>query len=177
MFLFTGDHVDQIILTINGRGTFHGMGIIATLIQGRKKDRVIQRRNFTSLDFSMQSRIPITEHRFAKHVRQTTASEQLPALVSCDRTIDVPWELSLNFRQETLGWQGMMHTIHQGLEHPGQSSIVFLPMTNLYPGDKTCIPFYSRLRSRCQTSCSTHYYVRSTQVLESCRDHRGCTRE
>ena len=33
----------------------------------------------------------------------------------------------------------MMHIIHQGLEHPGQSSVVFLPMIGLYSGDKTCI--------------------------------------
>ena len=32
-----------------------------------------------------------------------------------------------------------MHIIHQGLEHPGQLSIAFLPMTDLYSGDKTCI--------------------------------------
>lgn len=33
----------------------------------------------------------------------------------------------------------MMHIIHQGLDHPGQSSVVFLPMIDLYSGDKTCI--------------------------------------
>lgn len=32
-----------------------------------------------------------------------------------------------------------MHIIHQGLQHPGQSSIVFLPMIDLYSGDKKCI--------------------------------------
>ena len=63
----------------------------------------------------------------------------LPCLVNIDRTVDVLWELSLNFKDETPGWQGMMHIIHQGLDHPGQSSIVFLPMIDLYSGDKTCI--------------------------------------
>lgn len=87
--LFTGDNVDHNILTTDGRGTFHGMGIIAALTPGRKKDRVIQRRNVTSLDLSMQSKIPIIEHRFAKHVRQTIVFEHLPALVNCYRTIDV----------------------------------------------------------------------------------------
>ena len=101
--LFAGDNVDHNILTIDGRGTFHGMGIIAALTPGRKKDRVIPRRNITNLDFSVQSKIPIIEHRFAKHVRQTIVFEQLPAFVNCDRTIDVLWELSLNFNQETPG--------------------------------------------------------------------------
>ncbi|KAG7178151.1 hypothetical protein Hamer_G003931 [Homarus americanus] len=138
-FLFAGDNVDHNILTIDGRRTFHGMGIIAALTLGRTKDHVIPRRNDTNLDFSVKSKIPIIEHRFAKHVRQTSMFEQFPALVSSDKTIDVLWELSLNFKQETPGWQGMMHIIHQGLEHPGQSSIAFLPMIDLYSGDKTCI--------------------------------------
>lgn len=34
-----------------------------------------------------------------------------------------------------------MHIIHQGLKHPGKSSVVFLPMIDLYSGDKTCILF------------------------------------
>lgn len=137
--LFAGDNVDHNILTIDGKGTFHGMGIVAAITPGRKKDRAVPRRNISNLEFAVQSKIPITEHRFAKHVRQTIVFEQTPALVNCDMTIDVLWELSLNFKEETPGWQGMMHIIHQGLDHPGQSSVVFLPMIDLYSGDKTCI--------------------------------------
>ena len=70
---------------------------------------------------------------------QTIVFNDLPTLIDCDRTVDVLWELSLNFKQETPGWQGMMHIIHQGLEHPGQSSVVFLPMIDLNSGDKMCI--------------------------------------
>lgn len=33
----------------------------------------------------------------------------------------------------------MMHIIHQGCEHPGLSSVVYLPMIDLYSGDKSCI--------------------------------------
>ena len=70
---------------------------------------------------------------------QTIVFNDIPALINYDKTVDVLWELSLNFKQETPGWQGMMHIIHQGLEHPGQSSVVFLPMIDLYSGDKMCI--------------------------------------
>ena len=34
--LFAGDNVDHNILTIDGRGTFHGMGFVAALTPGRK---------------------------------------------------------------------------------------------------------------------------------------------
>ena len=33
----------------------------------------------------------------------------------------------------------MMTDIHQGDEHPGQSSVKYLPMIDMYFGDKTCI--------------------------------------
>ena len=42
----------------------------------------------------------------------------------------------------------MMHIIHQGYEHPGQSSVVYLPMNDMYSGDKTCI--LSKLEFLCK---------------------------
>ena len=68
--LFAGDNVDHNILTIDGRGTFHGMGIVAALTPGRKKDCFIPRRQITNLDFLEKNKIPIIEHQFAKHVRK-----------------------------------------------------------------------------------------------------------
>ncbi len=63
-----------------------------------------------------------------------------------------------------------MHVIQQGLDNPGQSSVPFLPMTDLYSGDKTCI--LSTLNFMCdlnchQTPCSANYYIRSATLLES----------
>ena len=49
------------------------------------------------------------------------------------------WEVSLGFEEATPNWQGMMHILHQGSQHPGQSSVKFLPMINMYSGDKSCI--------------------------------------
>ena len=34
--LFAGDNVDHNIITLDGKGTFHGMGMIAALTPGRK---------------------------------------------------------------------------------------------------------------------------------------------
>ena len=137
--LFARNNVDHNILTIDGKGTFHGMAIIVALTMGHKKDHIIPRRTIANFDFSVKSKIPIIQYSFDKHVSQTIMFEQLPALVSSDKTTNVMWELSLNIKQETPGWHGMMHIIHQGLEHQGQLSITFLPMTDLYSGDKTCI--------------------------------------
>ena len=42
--LFVGDNVDHNILTIDGKGTFHGMGIIAILTPGHNTKLTIHRR-------------------------------------------------------------------------------------------------------------------------------------
>ena len=34
-----------------------------------------------------------------------------------------------------------MHVLHKQFHHPGQSSVVFLPMMDMFPGDKTSIFF------------------------------------
>ena len=128
--LLARDSAHHHILTIDGKGTFHGMGIIEALTHGQKKDHVTPRRNIANFDFSVKSKIPLTEYSFAKHVSHTITFEQLPALVSRDKTIDVLWKLSLNIKQETPGWQGMTHNNHQGLEHPDQLPITFLTMIN-----------------------------------------------
>ena len=49
------------------------------------------------------------------------------------------WIPDKHIWQPTPNWQGMMKIIHQGSQHPGQSSATFLPMIDLYSGDKTCI--------------------------------------
>ena len=70
---------------------------------------------------------------------QDTRFEELPRLAECNKMLDLLWELSFNFKQTTPSWQGMMHMMHKGNEHPGQSSVRFLPMIDMYSGDKTCI--------------------------------------
>ena len=47
--------------------------------------------------------------------------------------------MSFRFAQPVPNWQGMMHVLDTDCEYPGQSTIAFLPMVDMYPGDKTCI--------------------------------------
>ena len=63
----------------------------------------------------------------------------LPLYEAFDRGIDVFWETSFLFKQPTPNWQGMMHLLHQHMDHPGKSTIAFLPIIDMYPGDKSCI--------------------------------------
>ncbi len=85
-----------------------------------------------------KTKVEIIEHRFSGHAHRTVKFQELPKHV-CDRRIDLLWELSFNFKRATPNWQGMMHTVHRGSEHPGQSSVLYLPIIDMYSGDKTCI--------------------------------------
>ena len=65
--------------------------------------------------------------------------KQLPALPHVGDNAHISGERSSRFTQPVPGWQGMMYLLHKGCDHPGKSDVVFLPMIDIYPGDKTCI--------------------------------------
>ena len=50
--LFAADNVDHNIITIDGKGTFHGMGIVAAVTPGQRTNRLIPRRNISELQIS-----------------------------------------------------------------------------------------------------------------------------
>jgi len=56
---------------------------------------------------------------------------------------DILWYISRPLRSPCPAWSGTMQMIHKG-DFPGQSSILFLPMIDLNPGDLSCI--YSTLQ-------------------------------
>ena len=152
--LFAADNVDHNILTIDGKGKFHGMGMIAALTPGQRTDLCIPRHRTTELNIVEKSKVAIIDHRFARHVRREITFNELPHLTKCDTRVDVLWELSFNFKQATPGWQGMMHIIYQGNDPPGQSLIRYLPMIDMYSGDKTCI--LSTLEFLCRLAYKHH---------------------
>ena len=137
--LFATDNVDHIILTIDGKGTFHGMGMIAALTPGQKTDQRIPRLKIKEMNVVRGSKVEIIDYHLDKHFCRDTTFKELPRLAECNKMVDLLWELSFNFKQTTPSWQGMMHIIHKGDEHPGQSSVKYLPMIDMYSGDKTCI--------------------------------------
>ena len=76
--------------------------------------------------------------------------QRLPVLNSFDHKCDLLWEIYFSFSEPVSNWQGMMHMWHKEFDHPGQSSIAFLPMIDMYPGDNTYI--FSTLEYVCKLS-------------------------
>ena len=86
------------------------------------------------------AKIDIIDYRFAKHIKHSINFKSLPyASAVCDRKVDIFWEMSFRFHQSTPSWQGMMHLLHKECEYPGKSSVQYLPMIDMNPGDKTGI--------------------------------------
>ena len=59
ILLFVGDNVDHNICTLDGKNTFHGMGIIAALKYGIFSTDVIKRRNVSNTELLAASKVDI----------------------------------------------------------------------------------------------------------------------
>ena len=140
---FAADNVDHNVRTLDGHDTFHGMGIIAAVTPGVKKEMPIPRINVSNEDLFSSGTINI---KFYK------APLELPSLLlkrfkvrnvedptDCQ---DILLEVVRPLKSITPGWSGFMQAVEEGY-FPGRSSIKFLPMIDLNPSDLSCI--YSTL--------------------------------
>ena len=68
-------------------------------------------------------------------------SQVLPQLIEIFSTVGVLWEVSCRLKECRPNWSGMMRLIYDNdkLQHPGKSPVVFLPIIDIAPSDKTCI--------------------------------------
>ena len=131
MLLFAADNVDHNIVSLDGKGTFHGMGMIAAVTPGHEITHTILRQNISELNIIDLTKVDIMEHCFANNTRRSKVFQRLPILNSFGRKCDLLWEMSFSFSEPVSNWQGMMHTLHKEFDHPGQSSIAFLPMIDM----------------------------------------------
>ncbi len=58
--------------------------------------------------------------------------------------LDILWKTSILFGSSRPSWSGMMQFVQKG-DHPGMSSIMFLPMIDMNPSETTCIHFTLKL--------------------------------
>ena len=129
---YMADNVDHNVRTLDGEGTFHGMGIIATITPGTNTQKIVPRIQVTAQDIAAVGRINI-------HYCKSQFADMAPLVYKYleDMDIDDPtalldvlWKISLPLRTPRPAWTGMMQMVHQG-EHPGQSSVHFLPMIDI----------------------------------------------
>ncbi|VDI55511.1 Hypothetical predicted protein [Mytilus galloprovincialis] len=144
---YIADNVDHNIRSLDGFGTFHGMGIIAASTPGIKTARSVPRTNPSIKEITALAKINI---KFYKE--QSNSFQKLKYEVFEKREIEnKSWKLDLLSKicwplKFSASWSAIMHKTSGS--YPGQSNITFLPMIDLNPSDESCI--YTTLHFVCK---------------------------
>lgn len=141
---YAADNVDHNIATLDGHGTFHGMGIIAMITPGISISAKVERKCTSVKEIADISRINIkiypstsTGLRLLKYA----PLENDTNFTDTSKHIDTLWAFS-----PAPQWHGFCQEIHKG-DHPGTSVISVLPMIDMDPTNLSCI--YSTLQYIC----------------------------
>ena len=154
---WVGDNVDHNINTLNGKGTFHGMGIIACSIDtGNMTDCKITRQDKIIKKNEIIKNRGIQIHWYnqpavkalSKTLFKPRKELYMPLTFGYQLNVDVLWHCAGVFRKtERLGtrpsWNCYMHLIKSSESSPQKSSITMLPIIDMNPGDYSCL--YSTL--------------------------------
>ena len=137
---YVADNVDHDIRTLDGCGTFHGMGIIAVVTPNSDVTSVIQRVSVSAEEIAAVGRINIKQFTSDCGGLGSLVYESQPEVPKDKQNsmVDLLWKTSLSLRSPRPGWAGFMQMIHKG-NHPGQASVMFLPMIDMKPTDMTCV--------------------------------------
>ena len=154
---WVADNVDHNVCIIDGKGTFHGMGIIAigtrkTHNQQQKESGQIRRIEsiLKSKEITSKKQFQMTWYEgsnilgLSKLAFKPLIQLYFPTTFSSSLGIDILWYSSLLFGTDDKrpNWNGFMQE-HSSGEHPSDSKILMLPIINLNPSDDNCI--YSTL--------------------------------
>ena len=152
---FVGDNVDHNLNTLDGKGTFHGMGILAAStnkheIQRMRRSHIKRQKLDRGTDFLLDKGVKIVPYNITSNEPSLSKIKfasidklMYPDAVKLSPNIDLLWHTSQHFLNcKRPNWSGFMQTFSNG-EHPGASLITLLPIINLQPSDETCI--YSTL--------------------------------
>jgi len=154
---WVADNVDHNICTLDGRGSFHGMGIISATVHldgefgsSHFKIKRLQRRLFAS-QVCADRGIPIRRYTLAgkKGLSVVTMTDvrhlQRPICLPQIMQLNVVWHLSWTFKSsdnQRPNWGGFMQSSCTGVHAP-TAAITMLPLIDMKPTDETCL--YSTL--------------------------------
>lgn len=136
---FVADNVDHNIQTVDGTGTFHGMGMIAAVTPAVRTSRSIKRDStVTAEQVKSVGRIPVK--MFSSSTSQLNLHYGLLKTnhSTVNPFLDLLWKLSWPLRSPRPGWSGAMQAVCDG-HYPGQSCFTFLPMIDMDPTDMSCV--------------------------------------
>ena len=150
---WAADNVDHNVKTLDGTGTFHGMGIISisvgpatdsdevpvkrltrVTVGNLVRGRGVQILRYIPPQQPVLSQIVFAPFESLGTLKITTSSE----LAAC---LDLVWQTGWFFRDQTKprpNWGGFMQLVNRG-DHPPVAQFRMLPIMDLNPGDRSCI--------------------------------------
>ena len=143
---YVGDNVDHNIRTLDGNDTFHGMGMIAAVTPGTTHAKLVPRNVVDRRKISTAGHIEIVHPCEPRRPFAIRYDKRIIKEVSdpC-MNIGLLWKMSMLFNcDQRTNWSGLMQSTVTREDHPGKSSIFFLPMLDMDPTSNTCI--YSTLK-------------------------------
>ena len=185
---FVADNIDDDTITLDGKGTFHGMGVLAIItnkVQSKKKVSPIRPKKLVKVDQLVKEKgIPILSYDFP-HQRglDSVILKPYEKLISAvvapsEFKFDALWQAAGLFsstEKPRANWNGFMQEITNG-PHPPKSKTVMLPIIDLDPKNESCV--YSVLKFVISQSkrlgIKTPSVTFDQQLLDNCcRDHSG----
>ena len=126
--------------TLDGKNTFHGMGMIAAITPKMKIHPLVHRHNVDDNDIKKIASVDIREYRQMRGMFRDISFCELPAPTATISRLNLLWQVSSAERSGP-SWSGTMQAIHGGSStaHPGMASIMFLPIIDMSPSDMNCI--------------------------------------
>jgi hypothetical protein len=156
---FMADNVDHNIDTLDGNGTFHGMGIVAAITPSDPIKKKIPRLSATLEDVKSIAKINLSYYRSPTNRIADLSFNEFCDPVACDADSNLKVDIFLNImwslKSPMPGWSGVWQLAAKG-EYPGKTAIVFLPMIDMNPSEPSCIfstmQFVSKQASRYKCS-------------------------
>ncbi|PIK44742.1 hypothetical protein BSL78_18414 [Apostichopus japonicus] len=110
---YVADNVDHNVRTIDGMGTFHGMGMIAAITPQIKRNQHIPRGTVSADEISAVGTVNIVPFMPMFDGLRTLCYEKLQIIEKDDPTsrIDDLWQLSFSVRSPRPAWSGFMQMI------------------------------------------------------------------
>ena len=97
MLLFAADNFDHNIASLDGKVTFHGMGMIAAITPGQNVAHKILRHKISELNIIDKSHVDIIEYSFARQSHSKRKYQPLKLVDDAFHKIDIFWEMSFRF--------------------------------------------------------------------------------
>lgn len=135
---YIADNVDHNLRTLDGHGTFHGMGMIAAVTPGFRLDLAVPTLSTTLKEVSDLAKINIEYYKIQSKQSLQAAFATMnyePNMIDTTWKLDllskVCWPLTCN----RPSWSAIMHKVTTQENH----LLFFLPMIDMNPSDLTCI--------------------------------------